>query len=114
MVILACLAASIILAILAWRKGWRKMALAPVLCLFIIAVIDMTLNFALSNISGFSLIVGIVCVAWTVYMVFKTPKTTTLKKLASWKPESLKPWITDTTLCLEQGAIGCHNRQTYE
>ena len=80
MVILACLAASIILAILAWRNGCRKMALVPVLCLFIIAVIDMALSSALSDISGFGLIVGIVCVAWTVYMVFKTPKTTELKK----------------------------------
>ena len=80
MVIWVCLAAAIILAILAWRKGWRKMALAPVLCLFVIAVIDIGLGFALSDISGFSLIVGIVCVTWLVYMVFKTPKTTTLKK----------------------------------
>ncbi len=80
MVILVCLAASIILAILAWRKGWRKMALVPILCLFIIAVIDMALDFALSNFSVFGHAVGIACVAWTVYMVFKTPKTAALKK----------------------------------
>jgi hypothetical protein len=80
MVIWACLAAAIILAILAWRKGWRMIALAPVLCLFIIALIDMALGSALSDISGFSLIVGIVCVAWLVYMVFKMPKTAVLKK----------------------------------
>ncbi len=80
MVIWACLAAAIILAILAWRKGWRKMALAPVLCLFVIAVIDMGLGFALSDISGFGHAVGIVFIAWLVYMVFTTPKTTALKK----------------------------------
>ena len=80
MVILGCLAMSIILAVMAWRKGWRKMALVPVLCLFIIAVIDAQLGWTLSDISGFSLIVGIVCIAWLVYMVFKTPKTATLKK----------------------------------
>ena len=80
MVILACLATSIPLAILAWRKGWKKMALLPILCLIIIAVIDTALGSALSDISGFQLIVGIVCVAWLVYMVFKTPKTATLKK----------------------------------
>jgi len=80
MVILACLAASIILAILAWRKGWRKMALAPVLCLFIIAVIDLAFGSALSDISGFGHAVGIVFIAWLVYMVFKTPKTAALKK----------------------------------
>ncbi|MBA7701899.1 hypothetical protein ES703_110646 [subsurface metagenome] len=80
MVILGCLAASILLAPLAWRKGWKKKALVPVLCLIIIAVIDVVLGSALSDISGFSLIVGIVCIAWLVYMVFKTPKTATLKK----------------------------------
>jgi hypothetical protein len=74
MVILGCLAASIILAILAWRNGWRKMALAPVLCLFILEVIDIALAFALSNISGFSFVIGIFCVAWLVFLVFKTPK----------------------------------------
>ncbi len=84
MVILACLAASIPLAALAWRKGWKKKALMPVLFLVIIVPIDYcveaALGSALSDISGFSLIVGIVCVAWLVYMVFKTPKTTALKK----------------------------------
>ena len=80
MVILACLAASILLAAMAWRKGWRKMAFVPVLFLVIIVPIDAALGSALSDISGFSLIVGIVCVAWLVYMVFKTPKTATLKK----------------------------------
>ena len=80
MVILGCLAMSILLAPLAWRKGWRKRALGPVLCLFIIAVIDAALGFALSDISGFGLVVGIVCIAWLVYLVFKTPKTATLKK----------------------------------
>ena len=80
MVILACLTASMFLALMAWRKGWRKMAFVPFFCLIIIEVIDTALGFALSDISGFSLIVGIVCVAWTVYMVFKTPKTATLKK----------------------------------
>ena len=80
MVILACLAASIILAILAWRGGWRKMALGPVLCLFIIAVIDAQLGWALSDISGYGHVVGIVCIAWLVYMVFTTPKTAALKK----------------------------------
>jgi peptidoglycan/LPS O-acetylase OafA/YrhL len=80
MVILACLVASILLAILAWRRGWRKMALVPVLCLFIILVIDSALGFSLSNISGFGHAVGIVFIAWLVYMVFKTPKTAALKK----------------------------------
>jgi len=84
MVILVCLAALIPLAALAWRKGWKKKALMPVLFLVIIVPIDYcveaTLGSALSDISGFSLIVGIVCVAWLVYMVFKTPKTTALKK----------------------------------
>lgn len=80
MVILVCLASSILLAAMAWRKGWKKKALVPVLCLVIIAAIDVALGSALSDISGFNLIVGIVCVAWLVYMVFKTPKTATLKK----------------------------------
>jgi len=80
MVILGCLASSILLAPLEWRKGWRKMALGPVLCLFIIAVIDAILGFALSDISVFGHVVGIVCIAWLIYMVFKTPKTATLKK----------------------------------
>ena len=60
--------------------GWRKMALGPVLCLFIIAVIDAQLGWALSDISGFGHVVGIVCIAWLVYMVFTTPKTAALKK----------------------------------
>ncbi len=80
MVILVCLASSILLAAMAWRKGWRKKALVPVLCLVIIAAIDVALGSALSDISGFELVVGIGCVAWLVYMVFKTPKTATLKK----------------------------------
>ena len=80
MVILACLAASFLLAILAWRKGWRKMALVPVICLFIIAVIDMVLSSALSDISGFGQIIGIVFIAWLIYLVFTTPKTSALKK----------------------------------
>jgi len=80
MVILACLAASIILAILAWRKGWRWIAIIPVLCLFIIAVVDMALGSALSDISGFGLIVGIVFIVWLIYMVFKTPKSIAQKK----------------------------------
>jgi hypothetical protein len=80
MVILACLAASILLAILAWRKGWRWIAIIPVLCLIIIAVIDMALGSALSDISGFGYIVGIVFIVWLVYMIFKTPKTAALKK----------------------------------
>jgi hypothetical protein len=80
MVILVCLVASIPLAAMAWRKGWKKKALMPVLFLVIIAVIDTALGSALSNISGFGLVVGIVCIAWLVYMVFKTPKTATLKK----------------------------------
>ena len=80
MVIWACLAASILFVAMAWRKGWKKKALVPVLCLVIIAAIDMALGFALSDISGFGLIVGIVCVAWLVYLVFKAPKTVTLKK----------------------------------
>ncbi len=79
MVIWGCLAASIILAILAWRKGWRKMALVPILCLFIIAVIDVALGWALTW-SGFGHVVGIVFIAWLVYMVFTTPKTAALKK----------------------------------
>jgi hypothetical protein len=80
MVILACLAASIILAILVWRKGWRKTALIPVLCLIIIAVIDMALGSTLSDIPGFAHIVGIVFIVWLVFMVFKTPKTAAQKK----------------------------------
>ena len=80
MVILACLASSILLAAMVWRKGWKKKALRPVLFLVIIAPIDAALGSALSDISGFSLIVGIICIAWLVYMVFKTPKTATLKK----------------------------------
>ena len=80
MVILACLAASIPLAIMAWRKGWKKKALWPVLCLFIIAVIDAELSWALSDISVFGPVVGIVCIAWLVYMVFKMPKTAAMKK----------------------------------
>lgn len=80
MAILACLAMSIILAVMAWRKGWRKIALLPSLCLFIIAVIDAALDSALSNISGFGLVAGIICIAWLVYMVLKTPKTAALKK----------------------------------
>ena len=80
MVILACLASSILLAAMAWRKGWKKKALVPVLFLVIIAAIDAALGFALSDISGFGHIVGIVCIAWLVYMVFKTPKMATLKK----------------------------------
>jgi len=80
MVILGCLAMSILLAAMAWGKGWKKKALWPVFCLFIIAVIDAALGWALSDISGFGHIVGIVCIAWLVYMVFKTPKTATLKK----------------------------------
>jgi len=65
---------------MAWRKGWRKMALGPVICLFIIAVIDAVLGSALSDISGFGHVVGIVCIAWLVYMVFTTPKTAAMKK----------------------------------
>ena len=80
MVILVCLASSILLAPMAWRKGWKKKALRPVLFLVIIIFIDGALGSALSDISGFELVVGIVCVAWLVYMVFKTPKTATLKK----------------------------------
>jgi len=84
MVILACLAASIPLAAMAWSKGWKKKALVPVLFLAIIVPIDYCVEAALgsafSDISGFSLIVGIVCVAWLVYMVFKMPKTAVLKK----------------------------------
>jgi len=68
------------LAPLAWRKGWRKVAIIPVLCLFIIAVVDMALGSALSDISGFGHIVGIVFIVWLVYMVFKMPKTATQKK----------------------------------
>jgi hypothetical protein len=71
---------SILLAAMAWGKGWKKKALWPVFCLFIIAVIDAALGWALSDISGFGHIVGIVCIAWLVYMVFKTPKMATLKK----------------------------------
>ena len=80
MVILVCLAASIILAALAWRKGWKKKSLWPVICLVIIAAIDAGLGSKLSDISGFQLIVGIICVAWTVYMVLITPKTAKMKK----------------------------------
>jgi hypothetical protein len=71
---------SIILSVLAWRKGWRKMALVPVFCLFIIAVIDAALSSALSDISGFGLVAGIVSIVWLVYLVLKTPKTAQLKK----------------------------------
>ena len=80
MVILGCLAFSIMLAAMAWRKGWKKKALWPVLCLFIIAVIDAALIWALSDISVFGHVVGIVCIAWLVYMVFKMPKTAAMKK----------------------------------
>jgi len=80
LVILACLAATLMLAALAWRKGWKKKSLWPVICLVIIAAIDMALGSKLSDISGFQLIVGIICVAWTVYMVLIPPKDTRLKK----------------------------------
>jgi len=82
MVILACLAASTILSPLAWTKGWKKKSLWPVICLVIIAAIDVALRFKLSDISGFQLIliVGIICVAWTVYMVLIPPKATKRKK----------------------------------
>ena len=80
MVILVCWVLSIPLVAMAWRRGWKKKALVPVLCLVIIAAIDTALGSALSDISGFQLIVGIVYVVWLVYMVFKTPKSATLKK----------------------------------
>ncbi len=80
MVILGFLAASILLAAMAWGKGWKKKALGPVLCLFIITVIDAQLGWALGNTPGFSYIVGIICIAWVVYMVFRPPKTAALKK----------------------------------
>ena len=80
MVILVCLAATLMLAVLAWTKGWKKIGLGPALCLVIIAGIDTALDSALSDISGFSLIVGIICIAWIVYMVLIPPKTAKLKK----------------------------------
>lgn len=88
MVILGCLGATIILAPLAWRKGWKKKALWPALCLVIISIIDWALRSALSDISGFSLMVGIICVAWTVYMVLIPPKAGNLKKLGKEKANS--------------------------
>jgi len=80
MVILACLGATIMLAALAWRKGWKKISLGPAICLVIISVLDWALQSALSDISGFSLIVGIIFVAWIVYMVLVPPKAARLKK----------------------------------
>jgi len=80
MVILVCMAASIILAPLAWRKGWKKKSLWPVICLVIIAAIDAAIGSKLSDISGFQLIVGIICVTWTVYMVLIPRKATEHKK----------------------------------
>jgi uncharacterized membrane protein YfcA len=80
MVILGCLAATIILAPLAWKNAWKKKALWPAICLVIIAAIDAALGSKLSDISGFQLIVGIICVAWTVYMVLIPPKATKHKK----------------------------------
>ena len=80
MVILGCLGASIILAPLGWRKGWKKKALWPALCIVIIAAIDTALGSALTDISGFSLIIGIICIGWIVYMVLIPAKTAKLKK----------------------------------
>jgi hypothetical protein len=80
MVILACLGASIILAALAWRKGWKKKSLWPVICLFIISALDWAVQNALSDIPGFSLIVGIIFVAWSVYMALIPPRATKGKK----------------------------------
>ena len=88
MVILGCLGATIILAPLAWRKGWKKIALGPTLCLVIIAAIDAALGSKLSDISGFQLIVGIICVSWTIYMVLIPPKASKLKKLGREKANS--------------------------
>jgi len=68
------------LAALAWTKGWKKKSLWPAICLVIIAAIDAALGSKLSDISGFQLIVGIICVGWTVYMVLIPPKTAKLKK----------------------------------
>ena len=80
MVILGCLAATIILSPLAWRRGWKKKALWPALSLVIIAVIDAALGSRLSDISGFSLIFGSICVALTVYMVLISPKAAKMRK----------------------------------
>ena len=80
MVIIVWLGASIILAAIAWPKGWKKIALGPAICIVIIAAIDAALGSKLSDISGFSLIVGIICVGWIVYMVLIPPKTKKLKK----------------------------------
>jgi hypothetical protein len=80
MVILASLGASIMLAALAWRKGWKKKSLWPAICLFGIAAIDAALGPKLSDISGFQVIVVIICVAWIVYMVLIRPKAPNVKK----------------------------------
>jgi uncharacterized membrane protein YfcA len=80
MVILVCLAATIMLAPLAWSKGWNWLALEPALCLVIIAAIDAALGFKLSDTSGFELIVGIICVAEIVYMVLRPRKAFKRKK----------------------------------
>jgi hypothetical protein len=80
MVILVCLAATIILSPVAWNKGWKILALEPALCLVIIEAINAALGFKLSDISGFELIVGIICVAEIVYMALKPTKAFKRKK----------------------------------
>jgi len=72
--------ASIILAPLAWRKGWKKKSLWPAICLFVIAAIDPVLGSKLSDISGFQEIVATICVALIVYMVLIPPKAPKVKK----------------------------------
>ena len=80
MPILGCLAATIILAPLSWRKGWKWKSLWPAICLFVIAVIDAVLRSKLSDISVLDVIVGIICVVWSAYMVLIPPKATKVKK----------------------------------
>jgi hypothetical protein len=80
MVILGCLAATIILAPLSWRKGWKWKSLWPAFCLFVIALIDAVVGYKLSDISVFDVIVGIIFVVWSVYMVLIPSKAAKLKK----------------------------------
>jgi len=79
MVIIACLVAIILLAPLAWKKGWKYISLVPALCLVIIGAVDGALKLRLSD-AGFILIVGIICVAWVGYMVLVPRKTAKIKK----------------------------------
>ena len=80
MPILGCLAATIILAPLSWRKGWKWKSLWPAFFLFVIAVIDAAVGYKFSDISVFDVIVGIIFVLWSAYMVLIPPKPTKNKK----------------------------------